>query len=90
MEFIAHVESHGRPIQGTSLFSLKQTYRRKIVASEVSGRLYGPRLSLQWLTKEARAAACGSFAVELDMENAHASLLALLNGGPLVGKYKRK
>ena len=30
MEFIAHVESHGRPIQGTSLFSLKHTYRKKI------------------------------------------------------------
>ena len=57
------------------------------MASEVSGRLYGPRLSLQWLTKETRAAACGSFAVELDMENAHASLLALLHGGPLVAKY---
>ena len=35
------------------------------------GRLYGPELSLQWLTKEARSAACQSFGQDIDIECAH-------------------
>ena len=38
--------------------------------------MYGGRISLQNITKEARSAACRSFAVDVDFENAHAPTLS--------------
>ena len=53
-----------------------QMYWGKLIAGRPLGRMYGDRLTLQNITREPRAAACRSFAVDVDFENAHASILS--------------
>lgn len=54
---------------------LPRTYFRKSIADRATGRLHGPTPSLQAMTREARAACCGNFAVDVDMVNAFVNIL---------------
>lgn len=87
--YIKQMEEHGATVAGReNLCALSKRYWRKCIAGVFTGRLYGPRLSLQGLTREARAAACSSFAKDLDMDNAYFALLQLLDDGTLINLYK--
>ena len=74
-EYIALRKTRGW-LDEKGLSHIEQRYRKKLIADRPLGRMYGDRLSPQSITKEARAAACRSFAVDVDFENAHASILS--------------
>ena len=88
-QYVAKVEAEGRHVSGTNFWALRQTYKRKVIAGVPSGRLYGPWLSLQWLSKGFCGAACGSFGADLDFENSFYYMLAFLDDGVLIGLYKQ-
>ena len=73
-EYIALHKTRGW-LDEKGLSHVEQRYRKKLIAGRPLGRMYGDRLSIQSITKEARSAACRSFAVDVDFEHAHSSIL---------------
>ena len=89
LAYLAEVKATGAPTSDGTIWTLERVYRRKTVDGHPSGRLYGPALSLQTLTREARAAACASFSVDIDMVNAFVAILSQMFGGSLPGNIHR-
>ena len=87
-KFIELHESHGEE-GADGLSHLKQRYAKKCIAGWPLGRRYGSFLCLQFLTKEARSAACKNFALGVDMENAHTACVLLL-AADLALKWPRR
>ena len=64
---------HGNVVESgpPGTYSIRQFYKKGIIENSGFGRHYADAPSMQRLCKSARAAACNSDFIELDMKTAH-------------------